>query len=104
MFVGGGLVYAVTFLLSSNYDYRLLFLLPTLPWLWQAYEGQGRRWRDLAAVLLVLFVLYADALGRRGVLPGHAAKVAVVWLVLWRSSQIVRGWLGQAPRTELEPE
>jgi hypothetical protein len=101
MFVGGGLVYAGTFLLGSNYDYRLLFLLPALPWLWQAYAGQGRKWRDLAPVLLVLFVQYADALGRRGVLAGHAAKVLVAWLVLYRSAQIGRRWLRPAPAPDL---
>jgi len=58
-FAGGGAILLFCFLVTTSPDYRLVFLLFCLPWLWalrQPETGAPPRLRQLAALALVLFV------------------------------------------------
>ena len=101
LFVGCGAVYVGTFLLGSNYDYRLLMLLPTLPWWWRAFVRQGHRLRDLLPVLVVLLAMNVDALGGRGLWLGHVLKVLVLFCLLHDVPRVMRGWLQTEPERAL---
>lgn len=52
-FVAGASIYVGTFLAGNSFNYRLIFLLLTLPWLWRAAMAPGAAGRT-AVLLLVL--------------------------------------------------
>jgi hypothetical protein len=65
-FWAGALIYAGTFLLGSNWSYRLVFLLLCVPGLWQSARlGRVRWWAraSLAAIGLILWAPFHLALG-----------------------------------------
>lgn len=55
MFQGGALVYLACYILASNFDYRLIFLIPTLPQIfaWQS-QDQVFRWLHTTALVSVI--------------------------------------------------
>jgi len=53
LFTAGGLIYAGTFFIGNNYDYRLVFLLLTLPLLLRLFDGN----KKIISTVLGLFLL-----------------------------------------------
>jgi len=98
LFLCGGAVFLGSSLLGANWDYRLCFLLMTLPWLTQLPQ------RGLAAVLVALMLaacnqpLLEAHWGLGGLRLNLAAKAALFVLVAplaWRA--VPRHWLRLAP-------
>jgi hypothetical protein len=89
-FVLSGSIFVGTFLISTNYDYRLIFLIPLVPFLMtQARTASHRLPRLLAAAALGLIVigLYRGIAGNIP-LPALALFVkatshAALWALLW---------------------
>lgn len=73
--LGGSLIYTGTFLLGANYDYRLIFLLLTVPW----HLKHGGR---IAAVhfALLLILMWGWYLPR-DFFPARALALAAQWLL-----------------------
>jgi hypothetical protein len=74
-------VFCFSFLLGSNYNYRLIFLLGTLPRLIEEWEARGG-WQRLLTPCLVLALLWAV---RLPTWAGHGANwlgylAACAWL------------------------
>jgi hypothetical protein len=64
----GGLVFLGTFAVGNNFDYRLVFLVLTLPQLmtWAiAVDGDPRRWLGAVTLVSVLVLLWVSALSVR---------------------------------------
>jgi hypothetical protein len=82
MFSVFGGIYVFTYAISSNWDYRLMFLLPTLPFALElARIARPRRW---AVAYLVLVGIAENSLGFEhygGTLLGHLATFALFILV-----------------------
>jgi hypothetical protein len=49
-----GSIYAFSFLLGSNWDYRLIFLIPTLPFAMDLARNPRYKWRGVGYILMVL--------------------------------------------------
>ncbi len=88
--VGFGVIYAATFLVGSNWAYRLIFLIPTLPWMFRRVAPQAWRSPALAYGALVWFVMNVHALGHYGQVVGHLASAALACVLLFVVSGIAR--------------
>ena len=77
-FVGGSLIYAGTFLLGSNWSYRLVFLLLCVPALWRAGTvPRARPWAGAALAGVMVMLLAPLHLGLGWFLAGEG----VAWLL-----------------------
>jgi hypothetical protein len=89
-----GSVYAATFILGSNWDYRLIFLIPTLPFALELWRNREERGWALAYVICVL--LAENCAGFEGgyrMVCGSALTVTVFLLLLPRLVQQEKGCL-----------
>jgi len=59
-FRAGGAIYLLTFVAGSNFDYRRIFLLLCLPWLWPRAAGSPFRILKLITLGCVIFGLWAN--------------------------------------------
>jgi hypothetical protein len=55
MFLIGGSIYSFSYILSNNYDYRLVFLILTLPYILQNFQNQNQLKFFFISVILVLY-------------------------------------------------
>jgi hypothetical protein len=80
----GALVYLGTFVTANNFDYRLVFLLLTLPQLMAWARERTHRFSSLAAmnILAILLLLWVGALSRRLNLWDELASWAVAGLFI----------------------
>lgn len=86
-----GSTYAATFFIGSNWVYRLIFLLPVLPFACRMGRASlAGRLTGYHLAALILFVMNVDAAGRLGLLVGHAAKLVLAYLLLYLSASIAQ--------------
>jgi hypothetical protein len=79
----GSLVFLGTFAVGNNFDYRLVFVLLTLPQLmaWaSAAEGEPRRWLGAVTLVTVLLLLWIGALSEPLALWDELVTWAAVFL------------------------
>jgi hypothetical protein len=79
----GALVFIGTFAVGNNFDYRLVFLLLTLPQLmrWAAApDGETRRWLGSVTLVVVLLELWISALSQPLALTDELVTWAAVFL------------------------
>ena len=62
LFVSGASIYAFTFAVGSNFDYRLIFLILCVPWLCRNSSSLPAQ----ATIICILLAMYADLLQRLG--------------------------------------
>ncbi len=83
LFTAFGAMYAFTYAIGSNWDYRLIFLVPTLPYVLEmARSSSHRAW---AATYIGLVTLAENTVGFAqdgGTLAGHLATFALFLMVL----------------------
>ena len=82
MFAVFGGIYAFTYAVGGNYDYRLIFLAPTLPFVLQLGRSQHRMW---AVLYIAMVALAENAMAFEdygGTLAGHAATFLLFLMVL----------------------
>jgi hypothetical protein len=97
MFTIFGAIYVFTFLLSSNWNYRLIFLVPTLPLAIElARNSRNRRW----AIVYIASVLIAEnsfAFGiYKGVPTGDIATFGIFAMILAILPQQMRSFFSSA--------
>ena len=83
LFAAFGAIYAFTYAIGSNWDYRLIFLVPTLPYVLEmARSSSNRAW---AFTYIGLAVLAENTVGFAqdgGTLAGHLATFALFLMIL----------------------
>ncbi len=81
---GGGLIYVATGLLGSNWDYRLMFLLLTVPLLARLAQRNERvlSFAATAAMALVVVAMLQGPLGLWFGIDGYLANVAAKFLLV----------------------
>lgn len=55
MFLIGGSIYSFSFIMSNNYDYRLVFLILTIPFILQNYHNKKQLYLFLLSIIIVLY-------------------------------------------------
>lgn len=84
LFVAFAAVYASTYFTGSHWDYRLIFLVPTLPFLVALARRESTRWLGWASVLLVGLVMNATRVGAGPwTYFGHLAKACLAFVCLF---------------------
>jgi hypothetical protein len=78
-------IFCFTFVLGSNFDYRLIFLIGILPFLLKVYDEQRRAYGLVAPAVIVLF-LYMSRISRLILVPFELLDwflflVGIMWLV-----------------------
>jgi hypothetical protein len=95
LFLAGSCIYVITFLIASNFDYRLIFLILALPVLVQFYVPE----KDELALLGLFFLfvaLYADAIGGgAGIYIGIIGKASLVPILTYFSAVLVKQLAGE---------
>lgn len=100
----GAAIYLGTYLLGGNFDYRMVFLLFTIPQLWSWRAGAGRRPGRCATVMLAAALLalwqpvWEHGFARLGLLPagalgGQVIKALLAVLALRLLVATLPGWL-----------
>lgn len=95
-------IYASTFVIGSNWEYRLVFLLPTLPF---AFRVMGKSIHKRWAICYILAVLFAENCvdfmgGFKGLLT-QAGTIAVFFLVLPVITEQLKVYSGIESKSEL---
>jgi hypothetical protein len=87
-----GAMYVFTYAVGSSFDYRLIFLLPTLPLVLEM--SRDTRYRVWAIVYIALVGLSENSLGFErsgGTVAGHAATFALFLILLAMLTSLVSG-------------
>ena len=80
LFLAFGAIYAFTFAIGSNWDYRLIFLLPTLPLAFDlARQSTHRKW---AIAYMALVILAENPLELISIYGGAFCQLATFFLFL----------------------
>lgn len=82
MFAVFGGIYAFTYAVGANYDYRLIFLMPTLPFVMGMGRSQHRLWAVLYVALVGLAENEMAFEEHGGTLAGHAATFLLFLMIL----------------------
>ena len=83
LFNAFGAMYVFTYAIGSNWDYRLILLIPTLPFGLELARNPSYRARGILYVVLVVFAENTVAFDRNGwTLAGHLATFALFLMVL----------------------
>jgi hypothetical protein len=104
-FLVGGAMFLGTFLIGSNYMYRLLLILMTMPQLLQWMRDPGTRGVTTPILLVVLALLWLSAATRDAGLGNNGFQVLSVALfvalgglitaIIWTLTSATRRWLLQ---------
>jgi hypothetical protein len=80
----GSLIFLGTFAIGNNFDYRLVFMLLTLPQLfdWVTDEADPRRWLAAITIAILLILLWIGALSEPLKLTDEVVTWATVGLLL----------------------
>jgi hypothetical protein len=90
MFAVFGGTYVFTYAIGSNFDYRLILLLPTLPLVLEMTRSS--RYRAWAIVYLALVGLAENSIGFEqsgGIIAGHAATFALFIMLLGMLTRVL---------------
>jgi ribose transport system permease protein len=80
-FLAGGIMYSSTYLLASNWDYRLIFLLLCVPYILSLQKGRGKHFLLIGILLSLNAFLLWQLLGPLGPLLGAISKYYVFVMV-----------------------
>jgi hypothetical protein len=76
MFAILGAIYAFCFMAGSNWDYRLIFLIPTLPFAFILTRQPEYKYWSMAYIILVIFYEHSmDLRMRDGAILAHLASI-----------------------------
>ncbi len=81
--LAGSLIYAGTFLLGANYDYRLIFLLLTVPW--HVKHGGMQAKIHIGLLLVLLWGWYLP----RDFMPARFGALTAQWLLFLETSVLL---------------
>jgi hypothetical protein len=83
MFSVFGAIYVFTYAIGSNWDYRLMFLLPTIPFALELIRmAQFKRWAGAYLILVVLAENASGLEGHGGTPLGHLATFLLFMLIV----------------------
>jgi hypothetical protein len=97
-----GAIYVFTYAIGSNWDYRLIFLLPTLPLAMEM--ARGVRHRPWAVAYLVSVGIAENSIALEtswGTMPGHVATFVVFILLLTMLTHQARNLYVERPAPDL---
>lgn len=91
MFAIFGAIYAFCFIAGSNWDYRLIFLIPTLPFAFIRARQREYKYWSMAYIILVIFSENSMDLGKRsGAILAHLASLLTFLFVLTILTQQIK--------------
>jgi hypothetical protein len=91
MFAIFGGIYAFTYAVGANYDYRLIFLVPTLPFVLQMGRSNHRVWAILYVAMLGLAENAMAFEDYGGTIAGHAASFLLFLMILAMLTRLLLG-------------
>ena len=102
LFTAFGTMYAFTYAIGSNWDYRLILLIPTLPYVLEmARTSSHRAWAVTYIGLVVLAENTAGFAQDGGTLAGHLATFALFLMILASLSGQSKRYLLKSEAREL---
>ena len=92
-------IFLGTFLVTPNFEYRLVFLVPTLPFWCELLACEGDRLLAMVGLVLTLVSLDSPLLHVWGPLRGshHVARVLLFLLATYLFGRVVRGYAERLP-------
>jgi hypothetical protein len=113
LFCAFGAIYVFSFAVGSNFDYRLIYLIPTLPFVIRSIRAQSHIALSVAYIFLVLVMLnwLNDGFGF-GLLVQHVATFVLFLMILsvlagqaknflWKSDPEVSAMLGTVAQAQV---